>query len=104
MKHKKYPKLHNFYSRVKSLTDVQKLINSTTKIWYENKHPGISKNEIEFINNTKLSCCPFCGSIEYVKSGKNSNGYQVYQCKGCKRKFTSTTGTILDSKKIPLSE
>ena len=45
--------------------------------------------------------CPICGSVEaYV--ARRPNGVLRYRCKGCKKDFTVTSGTLFASHKLPL--
>lgn len=41
-------------------------------------------------------CCPKCGSINFIKDGYNRKGISVYKCKDCNKKFSASTGTILE--------
>ena len=82
----------------------KKLISSTVHEWYDAKHRKSSKEEIEFINSIEILNCPHCGSVQFIKYGYYKNGYQRYSCKDCGGLFSPLTGTIFDSKKIPISE
>ena len=82
----------------------KKLISSTVHEWYDAKHRKNSIEEIKFINSIKVTHCPYCGSIRFIKFGRYGNGYQRYNCKDCRNLFSPLTGTIFDSKKIPISE
>ena len=82
----------------------KKLISSTVHEWYDAKHRKNSKEEIEFINSIEILNCPHCGSMQFIKYGYYKNGYQRYSCKDCRRLLSPLTGTIFDSKKIPISE
>ena len=82
----------------------KKLISSTIHEWYDAKHRKSSIEEIEFINSIKVTHCPYCGSVRFIKFGRYGNGYQRYNCKDCKGLFSTLTGTIFDCKKIPISE
>ena len=45
--------------------------------------------------------CPICDSVEaYV--ARRPNGVLRYRCKGCKKDFTVTSGTLFASHKLPL--
>ena len=55
------------------------------------------------INSYAPDKCPFCGSQRFSKIGFDANGIRRYKC-SCGRKFKPTTGTIFDSRKIPVSE
>ena len=82
----------------------KKLISSTVHEWYDAKHRKSSKEEIEFINSIEILNCPHCGSLDIVSYGFCDNGYQRHYCKSCDKTFSPLTGTIFDSKKIPISE
>ena len=85
-----------------SLTE--SLISDTVHEWYDAKHRETSVPEIKLINSHLLNSCPICGSINFVKNGKDTNGIQRYICKQCNRTFSPINNTIFDSKKIPISE
>lgn len=71
---------------------------------YEERHPALADaNEAAMINSHEPKQCPFCGSEKFVKIGYDMNGVRRYKCP-CGRKFRPTTGTIFDSRKIPISE
>ena len=72
---------------------------------YQNRHPTFTtKDEVEAINGHTPNVCPYCGAEEFSKNGRDSQGIQRYLCLLCKRRFKPTTGTIFDSRRIPLSE
>lgn len=52
--------------------------------------------------------CPKCGATEYCRITRHTatkNAVSVlYRCKGCKRQYTSTVGTIFEDSKIPLNK
>ena len=74
--------------------------------WYIEKHPKASPSEIGFINSIPIERCPFCGCRGTKKNGRRKDGVQTYRClsPGCGRRFNPLTGTIFDSRKIPLTE
>lgn len=45
--------------------------------------------------------CPICGSVEAYEA-RRPNGVLRYRCKGCKKDFTVTSGTLFASHKLPL--
>ena len=51
----------------------------------------------------ELSKCPYCGSEHIFQKGYDSIGIQRFRCE-CGKYFKPTTGTIFDSRKIPVSE
>lgn len=47
--------------------------------------------------------CPYCSSERFIRKGYDSNGIIRYRCL-CGKTFKPTTGTIFDSRKIPVCE
>jgi transposase-like protein len=45
--------------------------------------------------------CPFCGSLDAYEA-RRPNGARRFRCKGCKKDFTITSGTLFASHKLPL--
>src|SRR5882757_8321396 len=45
--------------------------------------------------------CPSCGSVEAYEA-RRPNGALRFRCKGCKKDFTVTSGTLFASHKLPL--
>src|SRR3981189_2788507 len=45
--------------------------------------------------------CPICGSLEAYEA-RRPNGALRFRCKGCKKDFTVTSGTLFASHKLPL--
>lgn len=87
------------------MDETQKFLHECYKDIYEKKHPALSEaDEADMINAHPPSACPYCGSDTYVQNGKDSIGIQRYVCLGCRKRFKPTTGTIFDSRKIPISE
>ena len=72
---------------------------------YEQKHPSLADaGEAAMVNSFVPACCPFCGADAFVLNGLDSVGIQRYKCQICGRRFKPTTGTIFDSRRIPISE
>lgn len=70
---------------------------------YEQHHSESADNvEIRMINSYVPECCPHCGKNGFVKKGFDKNGIQRYKCP-CGKIFRPTTGTIFESRKIPIS-
>ena len=87
------------------MTPTQQFIHDQHKIHYEQRHPSILESgEAALINSYVPSCCPHCQSSSFVKFGLDSNGIQRYRCTICNQRFKPTTGTIFDSRRIPISE
>ena len=81
------------------------LLVSTISEWYDAKHRDPSKEEIALINSVAPEACPHCGSPRLSKDGfQKKTGIRVYRCRACGRKFGPLTGTVFDSRKIPISE
>ena len=86
------------------LSPVESLVSSTLEEWYMAKHPRPCNKEIAFINSLNIRECPFCDSVKIDKNGKRNDGIQRYICHSCGKSFNPLTGTIFDSRKIPMSE
>ena len=87
---------------------IGRLTKATVAEWNEQKHRRPSKEEIELIDSL-FDGCPHAVAgdgiaHECIKYGVTKLGIQKYLCKGCGRQFTPITGTVFDSKKIPISE
>ena len=81
------------------------LLVSTISEWYDAKHRDPSKEEIALINSVAPEACPHCGSPRLSKDGfQKKTGIRVYRCRACGRKLGPLTGTVFDSRKIPISE
>jgi transposase-like protein len=50
------------------------------------------------------AACPRCGSVEVTKLQGRSTRPGVYKCRGCRKPFTVTVGTIFEDSHIPLSK
>ncbi len=71
---------------------------------YEQRHPKLADaGEASLINSYKPSVCPYCGSEEIKQKGYDAIGIKRYRCQ-CGKYFKPTTGTIFDSRKIPICE
>lgn len=88
-----------------NLSPVQSFIKMQYVTRFEERHPVLanSKEEASMVNSFSPQRCPFCGSQSFTKFGFDSNGIQRYKCE-CGQRFRPTTGTIFDSRKIPISE
>ena len=87
---------------------IGKLTKATVAEWNEQKHRRPSREETELINSL-FDGCPYAAegdgaAHECIKYGFTGLGVQRYLCKRCGRQFTPLTGTVFDSKKIPISE
>ena len=91
------------WSGEKGRTGTEAMIEATVLEWYEQKHRKPSPEELALINSIKPKCCPHCGGT-FAKDGFRESGIRSFECCECGKKFTALTGTIFDSKKIPISE
>ncbi len=87
-----------------SISPSESLIDSTVLEWYSEKHRRASREEIDLINGVAVPSCPYCGSARFRKDGKRRDGIQKHLCLECHRRFNQLTGTVFDSRKIPISE
>ena len=86
------------------LTPTQEFLKMHYLSRYEDRHPTIAEaDEAAMINSYTPQKCPFCGSESFVRIGCDENGISRFKCV-CGRRFKPTTGTIFDSRKIPVSE
>lgn len=89
----------------KEMTPTQQFLHDHYKEHYAQRHPKlIEANEADMVNSYIPTKCPLCGSESFVRKGHDNNGFQRYKCNSCGQKFRPTTGTIFDSRKIPISE
>lgn len=71
---------------------------------YEERHPSIKESgEADMLNSYIPKNCPYCSSERFIRKGYDSNGIIRYRCL-CGKTFKPTTGTIFDSRKIPVCE
>lgn len=71
---------------------------------YEERHPSIKESgEADMLNSYIPKNCPYCSSERFIRKGYDSNGIIRYRC-SCGKTFKPTTGTIFDSRKIPVCE
>ncbi len=86
-------------------TPLQDFIRQNHIDLYERHHIPLKKTaESEVINSYIPETCPNCKSKIFKRYGKKSNFVQVYKCFGCGSKFTPTTETIFDRRKISVLE
>ena len=83
---------------------IQSLVYNTLDDWYDSKHRKITIDEIKFINSIPIVDCPYCHNTSYINYGYTKLKIRKYYCKECRGVFTPITGTMFDSKKIPMSE
>jgi transposase-like protein len=86
-------------------TPLQAFIDTCNQNNYFRRHPDNAETgESQFINSYQLTSCRWCGSGHIKAYGHTSLGIRRWKCNDCGRTFTPITGTIFDSRKIPLSE
>lgn len=86
------------------LTATQEYLQMHYVARYEQRHPKLADaGEASLINSYKPSVCPYCGSEEIKQKGYDAIGIKRYRCQ-CGKYFKPTTGTIFDSRKIPICE
>jgi transposase-like protein len=56
---------------------------------------------IRWADTNGTPVCPSCGSVAAYEA-RRSNGALRFRCKGCKKDFTITSGTLFASHKLPL--
>src|SRR5258708_21875130 len=56
---------------------------------------------IRWADTNGTPVCPSCGSVEAYEA-RRPNGALRFRCKGCKKDFTITSGTLFGSHKLPL--
>jgi transposase-like protein len=72
---------------------------------YKQKHPSLLEaHEADMVNSYVPKSCPYCGSGHFSQNGKDDIGIQRFVCVDCGKRFKPTTGTIFDSRRIPISE
>lgn len=72
---------------------------------YRYRHaPTTLEGEAEFFNAYERDACPRCGSVRIVSRGRGSNGVRRWLCRDCGRHFTPATGTVFQSRKIPVAD
>ena len=92
------------WDTLSELTNTQEFLKVQYAKRYEQRHPQIAdESEIKMINSYVPKCCPYCKSVQFSKKGLDSGGIQRYKC-NCGKIFKPTTGTIFESRKIPVSE
>lgn len=104
MKNNRPRTLRAAFSKTTFDDKIGSMMSSTISEWYDAKHPYTSAEEVNLINSIPISQCPYCHSRFVKKYGKRRGGIQNYFCNSCERRFNPLTGTLFDSRKIPVSE
>lgn len=89
----------------KDKTATQAFLYAHYKEHYQQRHPALSEaGEANMVNSFVPQKCPFCNAEHFIKRRHDGNGIQRYKCLACIQFFKPTTGTIFDSRRIPVSE
>jgi hypothetical protein len=86
----------------KGLSPAQSLVRATHKSAYAFRHEPF-EGDIDFFNQFERHSCPRCDSNRIKQRGYDKLRMRRYQCHNCGKGFTSATGTIFESRKLPLS-
>jgi transposase-like protein len=84
------------------LTPAQELVRETHRSAYAFRHESFV-GDIAFFNQFARDFCPWCGSSRISKRAYDKKGMRRWQCGNCGKAFTPATGTVFDSRKLPLS-
>ena len=92
------------WDNIKELTLTQGFLKVQYTMRYDQRHPqAADESEIRMINSYVPQQCPYCASEHFSKKGLDAVGIQRYRCE-CRKIFKPTTGTIFESRKIPVGE
>lgn len=85
-------------------TETQEYLQMHYTARYEERHPRLADaGEAAMINSYEPAVCPYCQSEKFIQKGYDAIGVKRYRC-SCGKYFKPTTGTIFDSRKIPICE
>ena len=105
------PLTHNAISETISLGKTKRVLQMAEKLTFKAVLKWTEEECREFLEPLRWPngpVCPKCGDPDpYVinrKSETKNKVKRLYRCKGCKRQFSSTVGTIFEGSKIPLSK
>lgn len=83
----------------------QTFIRNETNKHYTQRHQKLKDSEeCMMINAVPVNRCPYCGSGNIKRNGKNPNGIQKYYCLNHNGNFLPTSGTIFEDRRIPITE
>lgn len=86
-------------------TPTQRLISNAVADAYDEHHRPIGpENDAELVNSVVPTMCPRCRSADFKSDGTSPYGIRLYRCHACRRQFTPVTGTVLESRGLPLAE
>jgi transposase-like protein len=77
------------------LSERKQVVEALQSIIYENMYDIATSDDV-----SSVECCPRCGSMSFVRKGKDASGNQRYFCKDCARTFGSKTNKVLGSSKL----
>lgn len=104
MKHRSKSRKRTPWDNKAELTATQEYVHMHYVARYEERHTKLKDDcESKMINSYKPAKCPYCSSENFIQKGYDAIGIQRYRCEFGKY-FKPTTGTIFDSRKIPVSE
>ena len=104
MKHRSKSRKRTPWDNKAELTATQEYVHMHYVSRYEERHTKLKDDcESKMINSYKPAKCPYCSSENFIQNGYDAIGIQRYRCE-CGKYFKPTTGTIFDSRKIPVSE
>ena len=75
-----------------SFAQVFRMTNGEAETTFEN---------LRWADTNGAPVCPICGSLDAYEA-RRPNGSLRFRCKGCKKDFTVTSGTLFASHKLPL--
>lgn len=55
----------------------------------------MTDNSVHSLNTEPTTFCKQCGSVNFVKNGKDRNGHSRYLCRNCGKSFSNTVGTAV---------
>ena len=87
------------------LTPSQIVVRDSHRDVYEFRHRALSEvGDAGFLNGYARDRCPRCGCDRIQRWGREQGGVQRYMCRGCRRTFTPSTGTIFEDHKLPVAD
>lgn len=96
--------LRTSFSELDKNLPLSSFVQDKSEGWYDAKHQPFSTDEIKLVNSLEVKRCPYCESEAIKKNGKRKDGTQRYLCLACGRGFNPLTGSLFDSRKIPIAE
>lgn len=96
--------LRTSFSELDRTLPLPSFVHDKSEGWHDAKHQPFSVDEIKLVNSLEVKQCPYCHSETIKKNGKRKDGTQRYLCLACGRGFNPLTGSLFDSRKIPIAE